>query len=279
MKMIEGEKVEQAFSGVSLTELINAIEEKTSVKKGEFESTIEFDTRRAASLSRKLFDDYGIDDTFAAVRTVASRGKTPSALSYTFNPDTNDVSLFVLPTSSRLNGIGAPEYQTSKREGRGLDILEFDTNIESKGTYQGSNAYGATVTVDKTIMMSSGIAAKQIPFLNFKRETFYPNPSPAFQFKMDNSKAAKELPALKALIVFKIMEPYVYYDFVRKEPTRDSPSDIYMQGKLISGTITGIIYYSGVTGEVLARLPETFGKPQTSSLVESVPSTTLSTKH
>lgn len=262
LKMIEGEKLDPAFAGIVLVDLISAVEKSISVKKGEFESTSDFNARKAAALSVKFLGDYGIDDTFAVVRSVTSGGRYPRGFSYTFNPDTSEVSLYVLPTSSTLNGIGAPDYQTNRREGRGLDLFEFDTKMESQSTYQGSNAYGATVTVEKSIMSASGIASSQVPFLNFKREMFYMNPSFALQFKMDNSKAAKELPAMKALIVFKLAEPFVQYNFVHKEPKRDSPTDISMQYKYVSGNILGIVYYSGVTGEVLARLPDSFGKPQ-----------------
>ncbi len=263
LKMIEGEKLDQGFSGISLTDLVNAVERGTSVKKGEFESTSDFNARKAAALSVKFLGDYGVEDTFAVVRNVASGGKYPRGLSYTFNPDTSEVSVFVLPTSSTLNGIGAPDYQTNRREGRGLDLFEFDTKIESKSTYQGSNAYGATVTVEKSIMSGIGIAANPVSFLNFKREFFYSNPSSALQFKMDNSKAAKELPALKALVVFNLVEPYMHYNFVHKEPKRDSPTEISMQYKYISSSILGIVYYSGLTGEIFARLPDSFGRPQT----------------
>ena len=36
-----------------------------------------------------------------------------------------------------------------------------------------------------------------------------------------------------------------------------------MQFKYISGSILGIVYYSGLTGEIFARLPDSFGRPQT----------------
>lgn len=277
LKMIEGQRLDQAFPGISLADLINAVEKSTSVKKGEFESTSDFNARKAAALTVKVLGDYGIDDNFAVVRGVVSGGKYPSGLSYTFNPDTSEVSVFVLPSSSTLNGIGAPNYQTAKRDGRGLDLFVFDTEVESQSTYQGSNAYGATVTVEKTIMSHRGIAASQVAFLNFKRETFYYSPSSTLQFKMDNSTAAKELPALKAIVVFRIVEPYMHYNFAHYDPKRDSPKDMSVQYKYISGNILGIVFYSGLTGEVFARLPDSFGNPQISPVAEST-STVTETK-
>jgi len=268
MEMIEGERFDNKFSGISLAELISAVEKSASVKKGEFESNSDFLSRKAVALSVKFLGDHSIDETFVVVRSVAAGGAYPRDLSYTYNPDTTDVRIFVLPSKSTLNGIGAPDYQAASREGRGLDRFDFDTKIESKSTYQGSNAYGATVTVEKIIMSGSGIAASQISFLRFKREIFYSNPPSALEFKMDNSKAAKELPILKALVVFKMVEPYTHYDFVHKEPKRDSPTDISMQYKYISSEILGIVYYSGLTGEIFARLPDSFGLPKTSSAAD-----------
>lgn len=256
LKMIEGEKLDQAFAGIPLVDLISAVEKSTSVKRGEFESTSDFNARKAAALSEKILGNYGLDDTFAVIRSVASGGKYPRGLSYTFNPDTSEVSIYVLPSSSTLNGIGAPDYQTNRRQGHGLDLFAFDIKTESQSSYQGSNAFGATVTVEKSIMSSSGIASTQVPFLNFKRDVMYSNAPFALQFKMENSKAARELPALRALIVFKLVEPFVHYDFVRKEPKRDSPTDISMQYKYLSSRILGIVYYSGLTREIFARLPD-----------------------
>jgi len=262
LKMIEGERLDQGFPGISLTDLINAVERGASVRKGEFESTSDFDARKAAALSVKFLGDYGVDDTFAVVQSVSSSGGITRVLRYTFNPDKSEVSVFVLPSSSTLNGIGAPDYQTSRREERGLDIFDFDTKMESQSTYQGSDAYGATVTVQKSTMLGSGIAATPVSFLNFERKFIYSNPSAALLFKMENSKAARELSELKALIVFKLVEPYMHYNFVQKKPTRDSPMDIAMQYKYISSNILGIVYYSGLTGEIFARLPDSFGRPQ-----------------
>ena len=80
------------------------------------------------------------------------------------------------------------------------------------------------------------------------------------QFKLENSRASTELPTMKALVVMKLKNPYVLYHFKHLEPTRDSPLDVYMQKKFLTGDVLGIVYYSGTTGEIFARLPENFGK-------------------
>lgn len=161
-----------------------------------------------------------------------------------------------------MNGIGAPDYQTNRRESKGLDQFDLDLKIDSNSTYVGSNAYGAKVTVEKTISTQLGIAVNRIPFLTFTRERLYSNPVPAAQFNWENARAAKELPALKALVVMRLAAPYIVYDFWHSRPTRDKPNDMSSQGKYLTGNILGIIFYSGVTGEIFARLPDAFGRPE-----------------
>jgi hypothetical protein len=195
---------------------------------------------------------------------VPKGGKYRDGLGYEFNADTSSVNLYALPTSSKylpLNGIGAPDYQTNRRESKGLDQFKLSTKIESKSTYQGSNAYGATVTVEKTVMSTFGIASNRIPFLKFERDLGYSNPTVATQLTMENSRAATELPVLKALIIMKLSDPYVVYNFRHVEPKRDSPVDISMQEKFLTGDVLGIVYYSGKTGEIFARIPENLGSP------------------
>lgn len=271
ISMLESGRIDLRYTGFPAAEVIAAIEKLTGSKKGEFESTADYNARRAATLTAKFLDDSSVEDIFAFVVPVTKGGKYRDGLGYEFNADTGDVNLYALPKSSKylsLNGIGAPDYQTNRRESNGLDQFKLSTKIESQSTYQGSNAYGATVTVEKTGMSSAGIAANRIPFLKFERDLVYRNPAVASQFKLDNSRAAAELPALKALIVMKLSDPYVLYNFTHKEPKRDSPTDISMQEKYLTGDVLGIVYYSGQTGEVFARLPETFGKPKVEAASE-----------
>lgn len=264
MSMLESDRVDQNYAGMPVAEVIAAIEKLTAVKKGEFESTAEFNARRTAALSEKFLGELSIADTFAFVTNVTKGGKYISGLKYDFNADTGDVNLFALPASSEylpLNGIGAPDYTTNRRESRGLDQFDLGRKIESRSTYQASNAYGATVMVDKTVATQVGLAAKRISFLNFKRDLIYSNPQAAVQFKLANAKAAQELPALKAMIVMKLADPHIVYNFRHVAPKRDAPVDISVQEKFLTGEVIGMVFYSGLSGEIFARLPENFGKP------------------
>lgn len=261
MGMIEGDRIDLGYAGLPIAEVVDAIENLSGQEKGEFESTADFNARKASALTGKFMGDSSVEDTFAFVVRIAKGSAYSDGLKYDFNADTNEVRLFALAKSSSMNGIGAPDYQTSRRQSNGLDQFDLDFKVNSTRTYEASNAYGAKVTVQETVSTMLGIAANRIPFLTYERESYYSNPIPSVQFNMENVKAARELPALKALVVMKLTDPYVVYDFMHSKPTRDNPTELTSQGKYLTGNVLGIVFYSGLTGEVFARLPDSFGKP------------------
>ena len=264
MGMLEGARIDPKFTGYSATEVIAAIERQVTLTKGEFESTADYNARKEAARTAKLLPNTSLDDVFAFIAPVPNGGKDKDGLSYAFDAETGDVKLYVLPKSSKyaaLNGIGAPDYLTNKRESKGLDQFELSTKVESSSTYEANNVYGATVMVEKASISKAGIAANRIPFLGIERDTSYANPTISAQFKWTNARAAAELPTLKALIVMKLSAPYILYNFIHKEPKRDSPTDVSVQDKFLTGDVMGIVFYSGKTGEIFARVPEGFGVP------------------
>ncbi len=252
MVMLESGRIDPGYMGIPIGRVVDAIEKMiTVVKKGEFESTADYNTRKAAALTGKFLGDSSVDDTFAFVFP-ASNNVSRTGFGYNFNADTSEVRLFALPTP------GFNNRHPSER----LDRFDLDFKIVSESTYVGSNAYGAQVTVEETRSTTLGIAVNRIPFLSFKREEYYLNPIPAVQFNLENARAAKELAALKALVVMKIADPYVIYGSSYSRPTRDFPYADRNEKKHLTGNVLGIVFYSGVTGEIFARLPDAFGKPE-----------------
>ena len=260
MSMLESGRVDPGYVGFSAADVIEAVKKLTGVKKGEFESTADYNARRDAALSAKFLGNASLNDIFAFVVPVSKQDDYKHGIGYDFNADTSEVKLYALPSSSSLNGIGAPDYQTNDRQSNELDKFTLSSKIISKRTYQASNAYGATVTVEETYNSDAGIAANRIPFLIFERKIVYANATVAAQFKMENSRAAAELRALKALIVMKLSTPYVVYNAWKTEPTRERPRELIVKETFLTGDVLGIVYYSGRTGEIFARLPENFGK-------------------
>lgn len=131
--------------------------------------------------------------------------------------------------------------------------------IDSDGKYEGSNAYGATVTVEKTRWSEYGLAMSKIAFVKRPSETYYRTPEPTVRLPMVPAIASVDLPALKAVIVAKLSLPELLYDFSSIKPTRDKPQDMITRKKYLHAEIVSIVFYSGVSGKVLARQPEAVG--------------------
>jgi hypothetical protein len=182
--------------------------------------------------------------------------------SYTYNADTGNVNLYTLPspTSPYERGQSADDVKQVIEK---MDTFTTQKKTLSNSKYLATNAFGAKTVVNKTVSTNVGIAANKIPFLKFEREIIYDTQDSqaiiAHQFKMNNTEAATELPALKVLIVMKLTAPYIVYDLSRFEPTRDIPIDSTVMERYLTGDVLGIVYYSGRTGHIFARLPENFG--------------------
>jgi len=257
MAMLESGRIDPGYTGIPVAEVVGALEKMTVVKKGEFESTVDYNARRSAALAGKFLGDSSIEDILAFVVPV-SKGRL--GLGYEFNADTGNLALSALFSGEEsMNGLGLPNYD--RGESKGLYTFKLSTKILSQSTYKGRNAYGATVKVLKSSSLDFGVAADRLPFLSSGRFS-HVNPIVASPIKLENSRAAQELPALKALIVMKLADPYVLYHFLHIKPELDNPYDFAIQKKFLTGNVLGIVFYSGLTGEIFARLPDAFGKPE-----------------
>lgn len=262
MSMLEGSHFDLKFPGFSVEKVIDEIEKLSAGERGEFESTADYNSRSARALQGRFLGDNTVDSLFAFVFPVSRLSEFDNDFKYSFNPDSGEVNLFALPRQSfELNGIGAPDYKSNRRQVQGLDRLGMSSRVDRRKTYQARNAYGTTVTVEQVSMTSSELGVNKIQFLDFDRPFHYTNPSSVATFVMESSRAAEELPQLKVLVVLKPAAPYVYYHFWTKQPKIDSPIDGSYQSRYLTGDVMGIVYYSGKTGEIFARLPKGFGLP------------------
>jgi hypothetical protein len=258
MKVIETDRVDPGYLGTPVAELVKSIEKIPSVKKGEFESTADFNARVLSAIPDKLIGDSNVKDAFAFALSVKSRKMYDYGVKYSFNADTNDVQLFILPFSVPMNGLGSPDHNAMPVSISSQYMFESSFEIKDQSTYQGKNAYGATVTVEEHKSTSLGLSTNSLSYIRYKGEN-YITPSPAAQFKLSNVMAALELPHLKVLVIMKLVEPYILYDYQNSRPTFDSPVDRAKSRKFLNGSILGFVFYSGITGEIFARAPEAFG--------------------
>lgn len=263
MTILSGDLLGPGYTGLPADKVASELEKLLKTQKGEFETTADYEARRNASISKPFLEELTTKDFLAFAIPIKNTKFSTNGLKYSFNADTGEISIYVMPTIRKYNGLGAPS-EDAKNKSKSLSNLDefiIDRNEMSRRTYQASNAYGATTTVEEKNMAVIGIAANRIPFLDIKRERHYfKDPSPVIQFKIENSLASKELPSLKALIVIKLTEPYIAYNFFHFVPTRKDPMEVTSQEKFFVGDVQGIVFYSESNGRILARFPDGFGK-------------------
>jgi hypothetical protein len=265
LEILDSGKIDPNFKGVPVATMVESLEALTKIKKGEFESTADFEARKNGALSKKLVDNVGINDLLPFVAGVKKLSAYSSGLAYSYDADATEASLYVLPAQSDFNGIGGPDYKVGSYNRSKFDTLELGRAFDKGRTYEASNAYGATVQVEESRSTLYSFATERIPYVTVKRERYYASAAPAIRLKMDAGIAAKELPALKALLVVQLRSPYLLYDFFHAAPTRDNPRELTMQQKSVFGEAVKVIFYSGITGQILAQFPETVPSSVTST--------------
>lgn len=270
LETIQGDRVDLAATRMPIATLIDAVKKSGVVsKKGEFESTADYEARKTAAHSTSFLGDSALNETFAI--SVPLSKWAGSNFYYTFNPDTNEGAFFVFPDIS-TGGFNGIYKRQEYGEGSGLDFFpRLITDIISKSTYEGVNSYGAKVKVEKIVSVSYGLASNRIQFLKFNRKRYYGSDLPvtsslaSVRFKMDNATASKMIPELKVLIVFSLRDPFIIEDTFHVEPKINQPLDLMTSHRFLRTEVIGIIWYSNATGEILARLPESFGKAEIKS--------------
>jgi len=248
-------KIDPKFSGASPATVITALEGMANLKKGEFESTADFNSRQSAALTKKVVGNVGIDDLFPFIAKVQKYHECQNGIMYRYDADTAQASFYVEP---RTEVLGGPDYRYEPGSDMPrMDTLELARDYEKNRTYTGSNAYGAETTVTESKGVIYNIAADRIPFIAGPRASMCKDKAPRFSFKMEPSIAAQELPSLRALIVVKPKTPYVKYSFFHKSPTRDDPKELNVMTKALYGDVAKIVIYSGNTGQIYAQFPDT----------------------
>ena len=263
MGALNGDRIDSLFTGTPLVDLILLIEKAQAIERGEFETTLDF-RARSALLLKLLVGDLKVDGLFAFTVPVRSRDTSLdtglSGINYKYYPDSHAVSLYVKPPQQKFNGIGGPNYIPGDLADNSHPAFGVEYRVDAQETYEASNAFGAQVRVNKTSSTEFGIAATRSSFLNIEKGAEAQSASPAVRLAMDNDDAAKLLPSLKAVIVLRAAEPYLLHHFDSVLPTRAEPRETLIQYKFLAGDILGIVFYSGASGDVIARLPASFGK-------------------
>lgn len=257
--MLESGKIDIAYAGHDPNAIFAALEAATNVKKGEFESSSTFEDRRTKSLSAPYLPGLKFTDQLGFIVEVRKVGKYFSGVGYSFDADAAEVSLYVSLADSVPNEIGSPNFQMSdyaRRQARSpLKVQALHSQKPDEREYQASNAYGATVTVTESTLKTVQLGLGRLDFVPL-RKAFSENPQPVTKLKMDAMAAARELPGLKALFLVRPSSPFVDYNFTHQKPTRENPRELIIQTRIVRAVADEIVFYSGITGEIIHRVKQ-----------------------
>ncbi len=254
--MLERGKIDPAYFGHNPSVIFPALEAVSNLRKGEFESSADFEERRTKAMSGAYLPGLKLTDQLAFILDTRRASKYFSGLGYSYDADSAEASLYVIFNDRTLNEIGSPSYDASGSAGQQarvpLKVQVLKSQKIDERQYQASNAYGATVTVTKSVYKTIALGLERLDFVPWQKE-FPENPQPVSRVKMEASVAARELPKLKTLILARPLSPYVNYDFTHQEPTRDNPKELIIQTRIIRAIVDEVIFFSGITGEIIYR--------------------------
>jgi hypothetical protein len=235
--VLTGNTLPKGFTGTSATTVNSAfmlISSRTN--KDSFETTDEFN-RRLADKAR-LLDPIKTDVDYAV---------TIEGLPFTYDADSE---IYIVGGKVALGGYWC--YSSEKPSG--WVVCPWGIVYRKKDSYRGTNAYGASVSVERLRLMSFGMAFKEDgnPLLNVVMDwsRLYVD---KFPVPIQKAKALKGL-TLSTLAVGRfydlgeILSPSHF-----QEPTLTDPVDTGIIRMGVPFDLREIIYYVVETGEILAR--------------------------
>jgi len=242
-------RIDPRYQGISARRAFVAVEELTQLTKGEFESTADFEERKKAALNAKFLGNLTLTDLIPFVMKVEKKSYG-QPVTYEYDADKAEVTLSALGNSESFNGIGAKAGHSGFSM-RNFENFRVESVFEPTENYTGTNAYGASVAVEKIRGSHYGFASDTV-----SGRTSEKSPERSVTIQMDAARASRELPFLKAILVMRPRAPYVLYHLVSRSPTRGDPVDLHNYTKFLFGDVVAVIFYSSKTGEVLGRFPE-----------------------
>jgi hypothetical protein len=212
---------------------------KERAERGEFETNEEYQKRIS-----KQFDT-----------TTVFYFKLESTLSYLTKHYHYDIDSELLS----VTGGTSKTYQYSNYQPQDANPVVILSRSESKGTYKASNAFGKTVTVEKTYFYDyvlSIVNSDDIPDSIFNKTDL--------SFTLSTNAPPKKAEQIsKNLILVIGVKPLGYQqsDFecvLSKEPKIDDPSEIALFSYLIEAKFISLYLYNEVSKQILIRfqLPE-----------------------
>lgn len=223
---ISSTSIDPLYNGHNLGILWNTINQTLS-SKGKFESTTEFEKRKASISTIPLIGDMGINSTFVAKKTLL-----PGNVAY----DADKKKMMVFVNSDA-------EICDTKKTFQYTIYTDFRSSQEFS-TYTGENGFGANTEIKKFASGRVDLAGVNIKSKFDKA----PKDRRSFQFEMsvDPTEAQRLEGNLSTLVFFKPKAPYLGGVNWHSSPTRQEPIDVSLDRFMIFCEIQAIWLYESV---------------------------------
>ncbi len=245
MTSLAADTIDPKAAAIPVIPTINGVFRGAGLKRGEFETSSAFQARQ---------------DSIGGLRALLSGGpllldakvNQTNGVDAHFDPDAELLSFVVHSHESMLTVGGS--YST-------ITVVNLGAVAGAERSYVGQNAFGAKAVITKSGQKFYGVAFSvkpEFPSVNYLEQS-------TLAVKMGAAQAKREIPRLKAVFVMQPVQPGIATSIDYKTATFSDPEEHTYEGRYLLGTFSGVVVYSGITGKVLARYPEGFGKPTEAS--------------
>jgi hypothetical protein len=204
------------------------LEMKQNINKSEFETTEQYNTRTLSDKKRPILGVLGLDDFYTL--NISPHSK--------YDADNSTMTTLIIAKES--TDWFMPGNQVS------INAKELKNK---KKSYIGTNAYGASVEVENTYSLKSGLVVINSDGLGLKNKYIYEYI--LTNISADMAKSLKD--KLRVLLIFKLHEPYTSPGYLEKKATIDYPYSETEEYYYIHGEIKEAWVYNYSTGDILLK--------------------------
>lgn len=261
LSMISGSTIpNKSTYGLDLDTFILNAQSIVNLKRNDFETSDEFFARQEKLLGNKFYSNITLTDLQAFSVKVPTKTLSNSFY-YTYNADAQEINFYVTVSSKSLNsGIGAASYGAAPSNNvRSREFITFNKKFKSDRDYAATNAYGASVFIQKSNSEEVGIAFTNIE--RFKQSDRYISSNDYLlgTTKLDRHKAQNESDNLEVIAIIQPKSPFLVFDYYSSIPTLSNPIDHKTRARYVDGDLLGFVFHNSKTGEIYFRYPEGFG--------------------
>lgn len=215
------------YKGNTLMEIANAVSQKQESQKTQSSPSAKDEFETSAQYAKRLDEYKKNQESLQLAKTTTD--KYVLVLNYQLSDYDADNQILNIRTVFTYVG------------NKALVNLKSDTETNS---YTASNAYGATVNVNKTNISNYGIEFSG---------GYFADPIATAQIKLDIPTAKSLKPNLRTLIIFELIEPYSKSEITRKNPTLYSPSETINSSIVFTAKPIEIWFLDQSNGKVIAK--------------------------